>query len=212
MTTIYFVRHGETDANKKGIFQGHLDVPLSCFGRRQASMAALALKEVPFDAVYSSDLKRAKETSEAIMKYQNCRLVLDARLREVHLGIFQGNTLEQNEALYPREMALFRADPINYIRPGGESLTQLQDRAQRALADYIKWNRTQEDDAVLGIVAHGGTISAILRGMGYPQDFQVVRNCSISVFQESRNSCTVKKFNDVSHLENAESGPPVKLL
>ena len=94
MTTFYLIRHGETQANKAGILQGQLDVPLSESGRRQARAVAEALSGVRLDAVYSSDLSRARETAEAIVEGRTCPLVLDRRLRELDMGAISGLTMK----------------------------------------------------------------------------------------------------------------------
>lgn len=63
---VYIVRHGETDDNRRGIIQGHLDTPLNAAGVRQACLAADALADVPFDAAYTSDLSRARKVRNII--------------------------------------------------------------------------------------------------------------------------------------------------
>jgi len=66
---IYIVRHGETEENKQKIIQGHLDTALNFEGERQADLVAKALKDIPFDACYSSDLRRAVDTAKRILVY-----------------------------------------------------------------------------------------------------------------------------------------------
>ncbi len=185
--------------------QGHLDVPLSDLGRKQADMVAWALKDVPFDAVYSSDLSRARQTAEAIMKHHTCRFVLDRRLREVHVGIFQGHTDEENQTLYPEEWKRFRKDPVNYRRPGGESFQDLKDRVARALTDIARWNTQGDCDRIAAIVSHGGAISALLANMGHPRKSGVVGNCSTSMFRFGGGKWEMVKIGDVTHLKDLAS-------
>ncbi|GAA5851365.1 hypothetical protein JCM9279_001118 [Rhodotorula babjevae] len=93
-TLVTIVRHGETDYNKAGIVQGHLDVPLNAQGVAQAQVTGrwFAAQGVRFDEAWSSDLGRARKTAETILESQRdpAQLVLDERIRERHLGAMQG--------------------------------------------------------------------------------------------------------------------------
>ncbi|TNY18854.1 histidine phosphatase superfamily [Rhodotorula diobovata] len=93
-TVVTIVRHGETDYNKAGIVQGHLDVPLNAQGVAQARVTGrwFAAQGVRFDEAFSSDLGRARKTAETILEAQRdaAPLVLDERIRERHLGTMQG--------------------------------------------------------------------------------------------------------------------------
>jgi probable phosphoglycerate mutase len=184
--------------------QGHLDVPLSGLGQEQAEMVGWALKDVSFDAVYSSDLSRARQTAEAIMKHHTCRLVLDRRLREVHVGVFQGHTDREAQRLYPEERRLLRKDPVNYRRPGGESFQDLCDRVSRALADITEWHTKDDADKTAAIISHGGAINALFRALGHPIA-GVVGNCSISVFRFEAGKWEIVRINDVTHLKDLAS-------
>jgi len=116
MGSYYIVRHGETLANRSGILQGHLNVPLSGRGKRQAELVGKALSEFKIHAVYSSDLDRARETAAAIAKYHDCKLIPERRLREVHCGGMQGRTMDESRRLFPE---FFKAlQKVHYIPPG----------------------------------------------------------------------------------------------
>jgi 2,3-bisphosphoglycerate-dependent phosphoglycerate mutase len=85
---VYIVRHGETEENRQGIIQGQLDTQLNSEGEKQADLAAKALKDVPFDICYSSDLRRAVNTAERILVYHSgvelqTKTVLRERVRSV---------------------------------------------------------------------------------------------------------------------------------
>ncbi|HHX29107.1 MAG: histidine phosphatase family protein [Bacillota bacterium] len=199
MTTFYVVRHGETEANKSGILQGHLDVPLSETGRRQAKAVAEALSRVRLDAVYSSDLSRARETAEAIMMGRTCRLILDRRLRELDMGGISGLTLEESRAKYPEFHARLAHDPYGVRRPGGgESRLDLRDRMSRALDDIYERHK----DARIGIVSHGGAINALLNIVSPDGTWPslVVANCSVTVLERDDTGWRTVKINDCDHL------------
>jgi broad specificity phosphatase PhoE len=92
-TTLMLIRHGETEWNRAGKFQGHADSPLTHRGLAQARAVALALAEEDFDAFYSSDLGRAKKTASIIADRLGRRYLTDERLREQHYGLIQGMTV-----------------------------------------------------------------------------------------------------------------------
>ena len=87
--TIYLVRHGETDWNVKNIIQGQIDIPLNKKGENQALEIANELKDIHFDAIFSSDLSRAKRTAEIIATERKLAVVATKTLREMYFGKFQ---------------------------------------------------------------------------------------------------------------------------
>lgn len=205
MVTFYVVRHGETDANKNGVLQGHLDVPLSSEGVRQARVVAEAISSVRLDVVYSSDLSRAKETARAIMKGRPCSLILDRRLREIHLGNLSGLTSEEARRKFPEYHAELAKNPYYTRRPGGgESRMDLRDRISRVLDDIYEWNKDRAD-AQVGVVSHGGVINAVLRLASSSVDWPgfTVANCSVTVLERDDWGWRVVRTNDCSHLEAA---------
>ena len=90
MTTILFARHGETDWNRARRYQGHADESLNELGRAQARQLAEELSARTISAVYSSDLRRASETAEIVAASLGLSVSLDARLREIDVGSWQG--------------------------------------------------------------------------------------------------------------------------
>src|SRR5579884_1391455 len=92
MTDLLLVRHGETDWNAEGRLQGHTDRPLSDFGRRQAKELAERLSGERVDAIYASDLARARETAEIVGERLGLPVVIDPDLREKNWGSWEGLT------------------------------------------------------------------------------------------------------------------------
>src|SRR5204862_3415424 len=97
VTTLLLARHGETDWNRDRRWQGHADRPLTERGRAQATELAERLADIALDAVYSSDLRRARETAEAVAQAQGVDLVQLAELREVSVGSWEGWTRAEAE-------------------------------------------------------------------------------------------------------------------
>ncbi|MGE5578854.1 MAG: histidine phosphatase family protein [Bacillota bacterium] len=205
MLTVYVIRHGETEANRNGVFQGHMDVPLSKKGHMQADRVAEALRDVRFDAVYSSDLSRAYETARAIMRYHDCSLLRDKRLREINGGKLQGLNDKETAEQFPEFHKSFIERRYTVRRPGGESYADLDLRVQRAMEDFLSWNQ-DKPDATIGVVSHGGAIRSILKLAEPDPEFSrpVVGNCSITVLQHDGAGWKLLKVSDCDHLAGFE--------
>jgi len=138
-TTIYMVRHGETPWNIEGRYQGHLDPPLTKKGLQQAQTTASQLAPLGFDAIYSSDLARARQTAEALAAATDLPIQFDPRLREIHQGEWQGVLIGDIRQGWPAEIDGWESDPWNHYPPGGESLQQQQTRVFAAVDDIAIW-------------------------------------------------------------------------
>ena len=180
MTTLIFVRHGETDWNAQHRWQGHSDTRLNDVGREQARRLAEELETV--DAVYSSDLARARETAEILAARLRLEVRLDPRLRERGFGAWEGMTMNEIESSFPEEQARWRAG--NAAGVGEESFEAFATRVGSFIEEV---SRRHDGEAVL-VVAHGGTIRvahAVATGLDYVRDHQsipAVANCSPSRF------------------------------
>jgi broad specificity phosphatase PhoE len=157
VTTLLLVRHGETDWNAEGRLQGHTDRPLSDYGRRQARELAADLEDEELEAIYSSDLARARETAEIVGERLGLPVVLDPDLREKDWGTWEGlNAVER--------------DRVEFV---GESTEAHQERILQALRRIAE--RHPSDRRVL-VVTHGGSMRRVqtaAMGMAMP----VVENC-----------------------------------
>ena len=179
MTTLLLVRHGETDWNRDGRWQGHSDTQLNEAGREQARRVAAELDGV--DAVYASDLARAAETAEIIAAELGLPVRLDARLRERSFGAWEGLTADEIEAG-------FRDQHLRWLAGEGagaddaEPFDAFAARVRSFLEDVVDAHR---DETVL-LVAHGGSIRvihALASGLDYVRDHRSipgVPNCAVS--------------------------------
>ena len=124
---IYLIRHGETDWNLEQRLQGATDIPLNENGLELARETAQGLKEVPFDLIYTSPLKRAKQTAEILRGERDIPLIEEPRIREICFGIYEGYCCSREHYTIPDPAFMnFFVDPGNYIPPeGGESIEQL---------------------------------------------------------------------------------------
>lgn len=145
-------RHGETDANHRAIFQGHLDTELNERGRTQASAAAPVLADLRPDLIWSSDLRRAAATAQELSGLTGLQVRVDPGLREIDVGQWQGLSRDEVAARWPEQFAA--TDEVKDVRRGetGESMSMLADRiagtAQELLGELAA-------GATAVIVGHG---------------------------------------------------------
>jgi probable phosphoglycerate mutase len=144
MTTLLLARHGETDWNREFRIQGSSDVELNEVGRKQAHALAQELEHVDLDAIYSSDLSRARATAEAVAASHGLEVRLDSRLRERSFGSLEGLTRED-----------LAARPE--LQPDGESEDEVRERVLAAVNSIAA---AHPGEQVL-VVSHGGALNAL---------------------------------------------------
>lgn len=154
MTTILLARHGETDWNREGRFQGHADPPLNETGRAQAAELAAELKGVELAGVYSSPLRRAVETAEVVAAEHGLEPVAVDALREVDVGSWQGLRRAEIEARFPEQFARW----LDYDQ-GWEDGESYEGMGQRAIAVLLELAAAHDGERILA-VTHGGPIRA----------------------------------------------------
>lgn len=159
MKTLYIIRHGETEWNKIGRYQGITNVPLNENGIAQAKACGNALKDVHFDRILSSDLSRALVTAETIRGNRQLEIKTDERLREINFGDWEKLLFTEIEERWPGLIDQMYRRPDIVKVPNGESFQEVQDRAWSAVSDFL--NENNEDETIL-ITCHGGTIRTIL--------------------------------------------------
>jgi len=155
VTTLYLARHGESDWNVERRWQGNADRPLTDLGRRQAGQLAERLASTPLDAVYSSDLLRARETAAAVARRQGLEVRTLAALREVDVGSWSGLTREEVEERFPAAFATWREGGHGWV--DGEAY---EDMAGRVVTAVLEIAGSHPGGSVL-VVAHGGPIRAL---------------------------------------------------
>lgn len=158
MTRLYLVRHGQTDWNLEGRWQGQADVALNELGREQAQQSATKLAALPLQAIYSSDLIRAAETARAIARVNPAPLVLEPRLREIHQGEWQGLRVGEIEARYAEAYYQRRQNPLMIAAPGGETTQQVRERSLAAVRDLL----AKHPHGNVVVVSHGFTLAVLL--------------------------------------------------
>lgn len=148
-TVLYFVRHGESEANAAGVFAGQTDSPLTARGRAQAAAVAAALADRAIDRIVSSDLARARDTAAAIATPHGLTVETHPELREIDVGEAAGKRWDDG-SLRPSALT---AQSDEFVRwPGGESLQQALDRSLGCIDRLV---RDHPGERIV-VVGHGG--------------------------------------------------------
>ena len=181
---LLLVRHGQSTANARGIWQGQMEFPLSKKGRRQATLAGRALARAPFDGLYSSPLSRAFETAELIRREAGFsgEVIPVEGLSERHGGLLEGNTWAEQEERNPELAKKFLAIPEEerWTLVEAETDEQVMDRFEGAISSIR--DRHPEGSRIV-VVSHGGVMRAFLRDAFGPETLpgtQRASNASIT--------------------------------
>ncbi len=197
---LILVRHGETEWNREGRFQGQSPVGLSEKGIRQARETARALVAMKPTAIYSSPLTRAMMTANEIGKAVSLEVTPLEGIKEVHLGEMEGITGREMRDRFAQFYATWRRDPSQAVFPAGESMRQLQERAWNAIVGLEK---AHPNGAVVA-VSHNFAIRTILcRFMGLPLSrFHRLRVdlASVGVLQTNGSNRQMLAMNERCHL------------
>ena len=154
--TIWLARHGETDSNAEGRVQGSIDPPLNDRGREQARALAKAATEVGPKALYTSQLRRARETADIVARELRLEPIVDARFAESHRGEWEGRLIADIKSEHPELWTGSLGIEPAFRFPGGESLEEHAARVEAGLDDV------RRGPLPALVVCHGGTIRRVL--------------------------------------------------
>ncbi|MGE2714944.1 glucosyl-3-phosphoglycerate phosphatase [Mycolicibacterium litorale] len=173
---LVLLRHGQTEYNADRRMQGQLDTELSELGREQAVVAAEALAKRQPLLIMSSDLRRALDTALVLGERSGLPVSVDTRLRETHLGDWQGMTHLEVDAVAPGARLAWR-DDARWAPHGGESRVDVAARSRPLIAELVagqpEWGSDADGhaDRPVVLVAHGGLIAALTADLlGLPVD------------------------------------------
>ena len=209
MTTVYIIRHGETEWNLKGIHQGHMDSKLTAKGEKQAEgLGNRFLKsEISFDAIYSSDLGRALRTAEQICAPIGQEKIIqeESSLRERSLGNIEGLTYPELADRMPEDHKQHVSGDPDYKPEGGESWRDFLTRAESSLKEIA----LRHDNEQILCVTHGGFVSMALRfclniSLNDKRRFSIP-NTAVNVFEfHSESGWRLRTWGDISHFKNGK--------
>lgn len=205
-THLIAIRHGETEWNSQGRYQGHLNSALNAEGLAQAARLGECLATERFDLLLSSDLGRALQTANVVAKRSGHEVVVEPRLRERRMGIFQGLTPAEAQARYPEEYARFRGHDPDYVIPDGESVRQLFERSVACFTELA----TRHRGLTLATITHGGVLAMLYRHarampLHAPRDFPLY-NAGINRFHHHRGAWQLRSWGELGHLDAALDG------
>jgi broad specificity phosphatase PhoE len=197
---LVLIRHGETLWNAIHKFQGISDIELSPKGITQARSLAASLKSEGFSAIYSSPLKRARQTAEIIAEYHECPLTIEEGLKEINLGQLEGLTGEDLRRDFPDFFKNWMQDPGRVPMPQGESLKEVQERAWSAIEKMARKNAGVTVLAVAHSFVNLTIISRILE-LPFNQLRRLRQDATAkNVIEFSERGAVVHCLNDTCHM------------
>ena len=201
MTRILLARHGETDWNREGRWQGHSDQPLNAAGMAQAEALGRRLAQEPIDALYTSDLLRASQTAAAVTRETGVEAIPTPGLREVDVGDLAGVDRAAAAQRFPDWYTRWREGADDRY-PGGETFADLRARAISTL-DRIA---ARHAGGTALLVCHNGIVHAVvLHVLGLePHDRRRIApgaNCSLTIVERQRRRTVLVTLNDAGHLD-----------
>ncbi len=199
-TTILLIRHGQTDWNRDGRWQGHNDIPLNQTGLEQAQALARRLAGWPVTHLYSSDLQRASQTAVILGNALRLEPVLDPIWRERDVGAFGGLTSPEVAATFPDIWAKRLTGILD--PPEGETYEAMHHRAGQALNQLLG----HHNGDMVAVVSHGGLLHAVAAHVLGTNADQYSRlsfrgNTGLSIIEVHDGHATLVRLNDTSHLE-----------
>jgi probable phosphoglycerate mutase len=202
-TRVLAIRHGETAWNADSRIQGQLDIALNDTGRWQAARMAQSLAGEVFDAIYCSDLSRARATAEALAAIAGLDARTDNGLRERGFGAFEGRTYREIENDLPEQAARWRRREPDFGAEGGETLAGFYDRA---IASATRLAALHPGQSIV-LVTHGGVLDCLYRAatrieLQAPRTW-TLGNTSLNRLLHTDIGFTLVGWGDSHHLDRA---------
>lgn len=214
MTKVYLIRHGKTQWNLESRYQGaNGDSPLLKDSYREIELLASSLQRIPFEHAYTSPLKRARVTAQALLNHLNpeISLTIDSRLKEFNLGKMEGMHFEDVAAKWPEVLKNFRHHPDKYDESlvEGESFLEVIARFRAAIEEYCR----QYPNGNILVISHGAALNAAINALvGTPlahlKDRGGLSNTSTTILiTNNGRHFELEKWNDTSYLHKSKVDP-----
>jgi len=204
MTTLILIRHGESEANRQGVFAGQINPDLQDRGFKQAQRTAEYIaNNYKVDKIYSSDLMRAYKTAKCLADVLDMDIIKDKNLREIYGGKWEGIKFSDLSKLYPKEYEVWMKDIGNSCCVEGESVKQLGDRVMTFLTKIAEEN----DGKTIAIATHATPIRAFQTmiqtgSLKEMVNIPWVSNASVSVFVYDNGRWSTSLISQDAHLED----------
>ena len=200
MTEIILARHGQTDWNLAEVFRGRTDIPLNSTGIKQAELLSEYLSGVKIDAVYSSPLKRALATAEAINRTHKLKIETSLGLLDLNYGKWEGISNKEVMDKYKELYEKWTNHPEEVTMPEGESLDDVKNRAMAVIEDII-----ERCVGVVVLVSHrvvNKVLICALLGLDNSHFWKIKQDtCGITRFTYNNGRFILTRHNDTSYLE-----------
>jgi len=202
VTTFYLVRHGETQWNQEHRLQGWLDSPLTGNGRAAAEKLHKQLQQIPFTAAYCSSSGRARETMAILMANRKLPIAYEDDLREIYLGKWQGQTIDDILASHKLDYELYTNYPAQFVASHTESFGAVTERAMFTLKKIA----AQHQNETILIVSHAVTIKCIInailqRSISELWAAPYIHGTSVTVIERKGQQWLVKDIGNLHHLQ-----------
>ena len=214
MTTIIMVRHGESEANRMGVFAGNFDADLQGRGLKQAEKTAEFIANTyKVDKIYASDLKRAFKTGKAIGDRLGMEVIPEPRVREISAGEWEGKTFVELEEKFAEAYGIWRSDVGNARCTGGESTRELGARILAVLTEIAEAN----EGKTVVVATHATPVRVMqvhTQGGGdfnTMKDIKWVSNASVSEFIYENGKFTCGKISQDAHLGDMSTSLPANV-
>ena len=202
---IFLIRHGETNWNKEGRFQGQIDIPLNNNGKEQARRTHNYLKEINFTKAFSSSMSRPFETAQIILqKKQNLEITKIESLKEISHGLWEGKLEKEIKSEWPTLLKNWHETPEKVVMPRGESIKDVFERSIKAFKEICL---SQNDNDITLVVAHDAvnkTLICDILGLDYSNIWMIKQgNGGITVmdiFNDPEKDHVISAMNITSHL------------
>ena len=210
MTTLIFIRHGESEANHNHFFAGQIDPDLQEKGLEQAKLTARYIADnYKVDKIYSSDLIRAYKTARCLNDIIDSEIIVQRALREIHAGKWEGLKFEELFEIYPDEFGVWRNDISKAVCPEGESVEKMGERVMKAFTKIAEEN----DGKVIAIATHATPIRAFLStvkcgSFNMMQELGWVSNASVTVAEYDKGEWTLVLESEDEHLNTLKTNLP----
>ena len=206
-TTIYLIRHGQTDWNKQQIFRGRKDVPLNEHGRKEAEALSAHLKNVKFTACYAGPLSRSFETAEIVARSHNLPVHVDEGMTDISYGVWEGLPVEEVEQRFSSLYDTWLSQPHRVRFPSGESLLIVKRRALYSLEGI----RTKHPGETVFVVSHRVVTKVVMcamLGLSNKAFWKILQDtCAYNIIVSSEKEALVSTLNDTCHLRSAGLAP-----
>lgn len=211
VTVLYLIRHCQSMGNIQHRFQGRFDAEVSPEGEKQLALLGLRFRNEPIDAIYTSPLRRARATAQAIAQYHDVPVIEEPGLIEIDCGRMENLLLTEVAVQFPETARNWDETPDLCRFPGGETMAEVYERVNGALDRIIRENPGKR----VVVATHGGVLRNLYARVSYGElkgirKSEVFGNTGVSTLLAEDGVLRWQSLNDLSHLPEDMRRPPTR--